>query len=324
MTLGPPASRLISVIGAGGLLGSAVRAKSGRYAQHQLSLSGLPWTEPREAVLAVEEQHRKILADATADRWSEWMVMWCGGGGSVAASPEAMETETELVDLIARSARRISHEFGLVTVLSFASSGGAIWSGSDERVLTERTPEQPWHPYGEAKLMQERLIAECVADSSRLRARLSRISNLYGPEPPGRMPRGLIGHLVANSLTRTPTGIYVPIDTQRDYIFAADAAEIMLRDAVTALSDKPGVCQVDLVAAGHSHTIASVAASLQRVLTRRVPLTVGFSPFAARQPRVLAFRSLRRNLARLNPTHLDVGLQRMVDARLGRPQCCSA
>lgn len=306
---------LISLVGAGGLLGSALRRRAARRGIELVPFTGLPWSDPHEAIGIIERHHEDMLASGRFDG-ARWLMLWSAGGGSVGADPTSMLIETRLVAGLASSVRRLASEARTDTVLSFASSAGAVWSGATEPVLSEKSPPAPWHPYGEAKLEQEGILAEEARGSPWLRVRLARISNLYGPEPEDHPPSGLPGHLVANALRRVPTSIYVPMDTQRDYVYADHAAELMLDDSLAAFSEEAGSSKVDLVAAGSSHTITSLATTLSHVLTRRVPLTVGFSPLASKQPRILSFRSVERDLRSLNTVGLEVGLQRLVNERL--------
>lgn len=310
---------VLSLVGAGGLLGSAVQRRAATRGTELVPFTGLPWSDPQETVGIIDRHHEAMVEKGFFDD-ARWVVMWCAGGGSVGAGPESMLAETRLVAGLATSVRRLASKARIDTTFSFASSGGAIWSGAGQPVLTEESPPVPWHPYGEAKLEQERILAEEVEGSRWLRVRLARISNLYGPEPAQHPPSGLPGHLVTNALRRVPTSIYVPMDTQRDYIYVDHAADLMLDDAMDGLSDAPGTSKVDLVAAGSSHTISSLAATLTHVLTRRVPLTIGFSPLASKQPRILSFQSLKRDLRSLNTVALEVGLQRLVNTRLAGPR----
>lgn len=303
----------ISIIGAGGLLGRSVTSFARNGDARVSVLTSLRWSDPAAVLERFRRLHVTELATLVDARW---IVVWCAGGGRVGASTLQMSVETKLVQGLVDLTCELAGIFSLPTVFVFASSGGAIWSGSPRHVLRESTPPQPSHDYGTAKLEQERYIAESVGSSRHVRARLSRISNLYGPEHSGGPARGLIGHLVRNALTRTPTSIYVPLDTQRDYIYVDHAASLMLRDGRMAFGREPGACTVDLVASGESHTIAGVASALGQVLTRKVPLTVGFSPLAAQQPMTLAFSSSRRDLKSINPIPLVHGLHRMVTVRL--------
>lgn len=307
---------MLSLLGAGGLLGSAVRRIASTTDLELEPFTGLPWSEPERAAQLISTRHTELMS-AEANPGVTWVVMWCAGGGNVGADTSAMAAETRLVELLTASVRKLADRFEIPTALSFASSAGAVWSGSDERVLSEDSPPEPWHPYGRAKLRQETIVEDGVRGSRWVRARLARISNLYGPEPAGRSPSGLPGHLVSNALQHRPTAIYVPMDTQRDYVYVDHAANTMFRDAIDGFDLPGGTSHTDLIAAGYSHTIASVAATLERVLTRHVPLTVGFSRLASRQPRILSFRSIERDLGRMNPTNLDIGLKRLVSARLG-------
>lgn len=309
-------TRILSLLGAGGLLGSAVRRIASPSDLELEPFTGLPWSEPERAAQLISTRHTELMS-AEVNPGVTWIVMWCAGGGNVGADTSAMAAETRLVELLTASVCELADRFEIPTVLSFASSAGAIWSGSDERVLSEDSPPEPWHPYGRAKLRQETIVGDGVRGSRWVRARLARISNLYGPEPADRSPSGLPGHLVSNALQHRPTAIYVPMDTQRDYVYVDHAANTVLRDAIDGFDLSGGTSHTDLIAAGYSHTIASVAATLEHVLTRRVPLTVGFSRLASRQPRILSFRSLERDLRRMNPMNLDIGLKRLVSARLG-------
>lgn len=307
--------RVLSLLGAGGLLGSAVRRSASAADVEFETFTGLPWPQPERTAELISDRHAELLS-AEAGAGTRLIVMWCAGGGNVGANEPAMTAETRLVELLTSSVCELADRFEIPTVLSFASSAGAVWSGSHERVLSEDSPPEPWHPYGRAKLRQETIVTDRIRGSRWVRARIARISNLYGPEPADRSPSGLPGHLVTNALQHRPTAIYVPMDTQRDYVYVDHAAATMLRDAIAGFDLPGGTSETDLLAAGYSHTIASVAATLEHVLTRRVPLTVGFSPLASRQPRILSFRSVKRDLGRMNPTNLDVGLKRLVSARL--------
>ena len=57
---------------------------------------------------------------------------------------------------------------------------------------------------------------------------VGRIANLYGPAQGLEKPQGLISHLIKSHLPRVPISIYVSLDTMRDYIYAADCAELVV------------------------------------------------------------------------------------------------
>ncbi|HVL98455.1 MAG TPA: NAD(P)-dependent oxidoreductase [Egibacteraceae bacterium] len=304
---------LVSVVGAGGLLGRALSEAAARRGAGLVRFTGLDWRAPRLAAAAIAEGSRGALSAGPPPRWT---VVWCAGIGGVGADEHGLDVETDLLRRTVHAVRALADGHAIPTVFSFASSAGAVWSGSRVATLSEGSPPAPWHDYGRAKLAQERAVAEEVRGSPHLRARLARISNLYGAQPWQHAPKGLVGHLVGNALKRVPTPIYVPLDTQRDYIHVDHAAGMMLADAWCSFDRRAGSVGVDLVASGQSHTIAAVTATLSHVLQRRVALIVGYSALAARQPRILAFRSACRDLAALNPTSLPDGIRRVVNGQL--------
>jgi UDP-glucose 4-epimerase len=77
------------------------------------------------------------------------------------------------------------------------------------------------------KLVMEQLVAE-LAEATGARGVLGRISTLYGPGQRIDKPQGFVAHLCKSFLTRRPMTIYVPLDTMRDYIYADDAAEVIV------------------------------------------------------------------------------------------------
>ena len=77
--------------------------------------------------------------------------------------------------------------------------------------------------YGESKLEQERIVRAWSAATG-VPAAIGRFSNLYGPGQDLTKPQGIISRLVRASLRGEPLLVFVPLDTVRDYLFAADAA----------------------------------------------------------------------------------------------------
>lgn len=293
------------VVGAGGLLGTAMSTTAPR-GSRVVKLTGLDWTHPDKSATQIREAHREVLRGSEA---SDVRVMWCAGGGRVGSGSDAMETELALVsqtvsDLIgmATSSHRIS--------FCLAGSGGGVWSGSSSRILNELVPAEPWHDYGKGKFAQEQMVHNLTAGSP-ITATVARLSNLYGRPRDGRPLTGLVNHLVNNAIHRRPTGIYVPLDTQRDYISAQSAARIMHRLTDHALAGPAGTTQMRVVAAGRSVTISTLAVMIGRVLGRRIPVTVGHSPTASQQPRALTFASIHDDLT-ARSGHLAHELQQLV------------
>lgn len=282
---------VVSIVGAGGLLGSAMSAHCRGKGDPLLTFTGLPWEDSKSCADLIRTRHADVLETMPQSRL---LVFWCAGTGRVGSTAASLEGETALLERLVEDLGRSDHADR--TVLCVASSAGGIWSGLHVQYLDEHTPPNPWHAYGETKLRQEELV---LAEGGHhgLSVLVARISNLYGLPPPGKPLTGLVNNMVANALRRRPTPIYVPVDTSRDYVTATAAAGLMHREAGRLMRQAAGVQRIQIVASGHSHTIGYVVDTLGRVMGRPVPVSLGYSPSAAKQPRTLAFRSVHLDLA---------------------------
>lgn len=294
-----------SVIGAGGLLGSAMAARPVQ--GPRAILTALPWNDPSAAASRIDAAHRFAVASGA----DILLVSWCAGAGRVGTPANALASETDLLRRVLNDLAMIAQRIPRV-IVSYASSGGAVWSGSPCVVFDEHTPTRAWHDYGKEKLAQEALLRD-ASTATGVSVLISRISNLFGRPPVGHRPTGLVNNLVFNAVRRIPTGIYVPIDTQRDYVSTKTAAAIMEEQAMSLTGSPPGTVKVQVVAAGTSYTIGALASTLARVLGRHVPLSTGYSASASQQPRILAFRSCTIDLTRRSE-HIAHDLQELVTA----------
>ena len=149
-------------------------------------------------------------------------------------------------------------------------------------------------PYGHAKLEQEEHFAR-AADAGGVDLVLGRLSNLYGPGQNLSKPQGLVAHVGKAALRRQPISIYVPLDTIRDYLFATDAARMVVR-AVERREEArrrgEGRTTVTKIFASEVETtVASVLGTWRRVLRRPLRVALASDPNGSVQPRTLAFRS---------------------------------
>lgn len=303
---------VVSIVGAGGLLGNAMSRHCQSNDGRLLTFSGLPWDEPNTCADVIRARHAAAM-DATSQ--PDLLVFWCAGTGRVGSSAASLGGETELLNRLADDLGRSRH--ARHTVLCVASSAGGIWSGLHVQCLDERTPPHPWHAYGETKLRQEQLVLTRGAEHG-MRVLVARIANLYGPPPAGKPLTGLINNMVANALRRRPTPIYVPLDTSRDYVTSTSAAALMHREAVHLMQQAPGTQRIQIVASGHSHTIGYVIDTLGRVMGRPVPISLGYSASAAKQPRTLAYRSIHVDLSAYSE-HLSHELNALSRAFMATP-----
>jgi len=171
------------------------------------------------------------------------------------------------------------------------SSSATVYGEPERLPYTESHRLQPMNPYGQSKLMVERLLAErAAARSSFLHATL-RYFNPIGAHPSGRLgedPRGtpdnLLPYISRVALGRLPRlqvfgGDYDTPDGTgvRDYIHVMDLAAGHLA-ALRYLKEKRRSITVNL-GAGRGYSVLEVLKAFENASGRQVPYDV-----AARRP----------------------------------------
>jgi UDP-glucose 4-epimerase len=113
---------------------------------------------------------------------------------------------------------------------------------------------------------------------------------LYGVGQATGKPQGLLTHIARNIIRNKPIGIFVPIDTIRDYIAADDAAAEVI-DTLREISDNPAL-MVKIVASGQPVTIAEIISIFKRIARRPPRITTSASKSSALYQRRVQFRSI--------------------------------
>lgn len=248
------------VVGAGGLLGSAV-ARAARARGDEVVALSVPWSDPTAA--------RRALVDGVRDLWDRagdrpWRWYWCAGTGVVSTPTDVVAAEADLVEAVLRDLEREQHPASPRGTTFFASSAGALYAGNDAPPYDESSPLLPLSAYGHVKL---RIEAAFSAWAARAQARLliGRISTLYGPAQDIAKPQGLISHLVDARLADRRSTLYVPLSTERDFLWADDAGA-MIVDAVAALEASGQQEAVKIVASYEGVTLAEVVAAVEEAV----------------------------------------------------------
>ncbi|HEY1129909.1 MAG TPA: NAD-dependent epimerase/dehydratase family protein [Roseateles sp.] len=298
------------VIGGGGLLGAAlVRSLQARGGARFLPADRFSWTEPerlvgqiRAAVAEFEQQARH--ADA-------WNIYWAAGVGAMGSTAAELANETlawgELLNAVSDSglpSLRPGH-------IGLASSAGAIYAGLRADVIDENCDIAPTTPYAEAKLAQERLLADFCSRGLPVAALTARISTLYGTGQARGKRQGLISHMARSIVRNRPIQIFVPFDTVRDYITAEDAAELII-DSLRTLP--PGVGRMRIVAAERPTSIAEIVATFRRVARRPVLIATSASQLSSLYLRRVQFRSIWETARPASSTSLAVGVAQVLAA----------
>lgn len=275
------------VVGAGGLLGSAVTRALTERGGNVLDRQATPWgTDGESAALAASLRELISLAAGGA-----WTVYWCAGAGVTDTQPEVLARERDtfigLLDVIAGlpSSTRAN---GAVFL---ASSAGAIYGGSLDAPFSESSQTAPLGEYGRAKLAAEQALEEFSATAG-IPTLVGRISNLYGPGQRLAKRQGLISRLCYSAVAREPISIFVPLDTLRDYIFVDDCARLVVDGALRLHGkESPRGHWMKILASGRSTSVAALLGAFRRSNLPRPLVVMGSSAAASLQGRDIRLRS---------------------------------
>lgn len=292
------------VVGAGGLLGTAVSRVLARRGPLWRPGSAVPWGTP-EAPARLVAAATQLVGDAGD---GGWQVVWCAGAG-VPSTPEARLREEErafatMLDALPAAGQ---HPRGALFV---ASSAGGVHAGSSHPPFTELTPTRPLAPYGESKLRVEQLAGAWGRRTGHPVV-VGRLSNLYGVGQDLRKAQGLVSHLCRAQLLRQPVSLYVSTDTVRDYLWADDAALLVhdaLQRARTRAEQGHAEVSTHIMATEQGTTIGALLGELRRVHGRSPQVVHVASAASAWQPRDLRFRSVVDGMPRRSRTPLPVGV----------------
>lgn len=301
-------SESLLIVGAGGLLGRAV-VKAARGRGEEPVTASVRWNTAH-AVSDLCEAFDRIVAMAPG----EWRLVWCAGAGVTATEQEALDAELDVLNRFVAHVARSPHAAG--GTFFVASSAGALYAGASGPPFSELDDPCPRAPYGRAKLAAESVVAGLT--QAGVAVVVGRITNLYGPGQNLAKPQGLISQLCLTHHLGRSLGIYVSLDTLRDYLYVADCAEIVLDLVARAAGLEPSAeAVVKIVGSYQSVSIAALLGEMRRVFKRRPTVVLSASRLASAQARDLRFRSLtwtdldRRQLtplpAGLAATYADIG-----------------
>jgi UDP-glucose 4-epimerase len=272
------------VVGAGGLLGSAVVRRLTAEGHDTLLATGVPWNSAGAgAVLAA--RIRDLVSTG-----QDWRVVWCAGAGVTDTAPAELDRELATFQEVLDAVAALNEPSRARGSFVYASSAGGVYGGSMHPPYTEETPPVPLGSYGRAKLDAEAAVT-ALAVRSGVRVLVARIANIYGPGQNLSKPQGLISRLCASAVTRQPLSVYVSLDTLRDYVFVDDCADRIIAASDRLTQEAPGACVVKIVGSGRSTSIAALVREFERVLRSRPLLVMGSSSASHLQGRDLRLRS---------------------------------
>lgn len=311
------------ILGEGGLLGSRIRHHfprevAGGECWHRMT-PRLPWSQPDLVRERLAQELDRFIA-AARERHDSWTVIWCAGAGVIRTADEALAAETRLFRwFLDELSRRISSPGPRIPgQVALASSAGAVYGEPGGSVLSEESPCKPLSEYGRQKLVQENALREWSEAQPDTGCLVGRLTTLYGPGQDLRKPQGFISQLVRSLLFRRPLRVYVPMDTQRDFLYIDDAARSLLRCSSRLLDSAQPGRSLKILASGRSVTLAEVTATLRLISRQHVRVLGVTSPSAAAHPTKLRYRSTALSDVVLPPvTPLIEGISAILQEQLG-------
>ena len=268
MTDAPTTPRPLAwVVGARGLVGQHVTAELRRMGQ-EVRTTEVPWADADDSIrvlIAAAEEFSGVR------RGRPWSVVWCAGAGVVATGEVELAAEVRVFERVA-AALTASVVPGEEGVLFLASSAGGVYAGSTSPPFDERTEPRPLVPYGRAKLAMEGHASD-VAQRTGVRVVLGRLANVYGPGQRLGKPQGLLSQLCLADATRRPLPVFVSLDTIRDYLYAGDAARMVVRTIARARAEPEGSVVVKVLASGRPVTVGYLVSEARRVFHRPLRMT---------------------------------------------------
>jgi UDP-glucose 4-epimerase len=279
------------IVGAGGLLGSAL-AREAKALNHKVTVcTGIAWDEPETARVQLKEQMQQFLKgvselDARESRDSSessscsWGIIWASGKVTTASSAEEAQIERDFFTNAMHDLAGLLSERDSIAPGAFllASSAGGIYAGSANPPFDSQSDPHPLGTYGDLKLAQEKIAHEGLGN--KLAVLIARVANLYGPGQDLSKLQGLISRLALSGINREPLTMFVPLDTLRDYIFADDAAQSALH-WLSAL--KPHEYRVRVIASGEPTSLGHLIGLMQDIARTRLPVAYGIHASAAAQ-----------------------------------------
>jgi UDP-glucose 4-epimerase len=261
--MSPPGPRPLTwVVGSGGLVGRHVVAELAA-AGHEVLTTSVPWPDE-------DESARTLVAEvgrfAQLRSGRPWALAWCAGAGVVATGEEALAAEVRVFERVT-GALTASGPSGADGVVFLASSAGGLYAGSTPAPFDERTPPRPLVAYGRAQLAMEAAV-ERLAAATGVRVVLGRLANVYGPGQTLGKPQGLLSQLCLADATGRPLPVFVSMDTIRDYLYAGDAARMVVRSIALARDEPSGTVVTKVLASGRPVTVGYLVAEARRVFHR--------------------------------------------------------
>ena len=278
------------VVGATGQLGTALLQRLGQRSAVTIVRYDIRWDDTESSIhdLTLALDGWLATPDATC-----FELYWAAGSAITSTSAGAVAQEIAVFEhFLDAFARAVELARPIDVALFFASSAGGLYSGSNSGPPFHEDAEvAPVTPYGEAKLAMETAVRRtAVATGTKLL--IGRISTLYGAGQRIAKAQGFVSQLCRSYIVRQPLGVYVSLDTMRDYVHADDAASVIVAATLRRANEAAGGDIVVKNIASHAPmTLGEVIHQARLVFKRAPSLVLATSALAGGQVRDLRIGS---------------------------------
>lgn len=282
---------VVWVVGSGGLLGRAVRLRIEESTPTWAPTEPISWIDEETYHSTIESAVKEFENVVRKDDGC-WRIFWCAGLGTIGATHPEIDGELSRLSYLVSTLRDCLGNLTSLGTIFYSSSAGAIYGGSDEHLITEESHIAVNSRYGIVKMQAEVCLEEFARDT-KCRVAIGRIATVYGSGQNIRKQQGLITAACLSALRHQPFEIFVPLDTIRNYVFVADAADIIVSftDKVSGLSASS--VERKIICSPCNLSIAALLSDLRLVIGRRPAVTLGWRPASDLYNRNLSMASVR-------------------------------
>ena len=267
---------IIWVVGASGLLGSAVVRTARERGDTLLFSSDVPWSDSQGTVQAIRTDALKLSELISSKSAQKWGIVWAAGRATTASDEQQLNSELATFrSCLGVINTELQGKRG--GTFALASSAGGVYAGSENPPFSSKSEPRPLGGYGQLKLQQE-IAARELLDPN-INVLIARIANLYGPGQDLSKLQGLISRLALTSVTKEPLTMFVPLDTLRDYITADDAAARLLH----WLTMSQEQLEIRVIASGRATSLGYLINLVKDITRTPTPIAYGMHSSAAYQ-----------------------------------------
>lgn len=258
----------LAIVGAGGLIGSAIASEAQRF--------GISVSSPKVAwgtgTALRDLQDWMTTLNQNSDS-ANLDLVWAAGVPDMRASRDVLSVSsaifTSFLDWLTRNST-----IGNPSSITYISSLGGIYEQRNFLEVDEKVRPEPLSAYGAFKTSDENTLAKTGARTG-MRTLSVRLPSVFGPSSSISMRGGLINSLSLSTVLRRPMRIYVPLDTLRPYLYVRDAPRFLLGLIDELRQFPPATNETKNVLSPTVLSIATIIGEFKRTVHALPPISFG-------------------------------------------------